>query len=92
MLNQASAHRFERGCLLPLIHGGEVLGVLFLGTADAREVEKFELGRWQELAQFVAAALWNALRYDELTSSTKGWPTSGTIYKNRFAGITASRR
>ncbi len=60
---------FKRGCVLPLIFGGKVLGVLFLGTSVAGEIDPLDIGRWQELAQFVAAALHNALRYDELTSS-----------------------
>jgi formate hydrogenlyase transcriptional activator len=46
-----------------------VLGVLFLATHATRELTAGDLDYLQELAQFIASALNNALRYDELTSS-----------------------
>lgn len=55
------------GYILPLVHAGSVLGVLFLATRGVREFE--QLDYLQELTQFIAAALNHALRYDELTSS-----------------------
>jgi formate hydrogenlyase transcriptional activator len=64
-----SRQEFKRGCALPLVFGGKVLGVLLLGNSTEREIDPIDVGRWQELAQFVAAALHNAFRYDEVNSS-----------------------
>lgn len=57
------------GCLLPLTYSGQVLGVMFLGTKKNREFPATELDYLQEVAQFVAAALDHALRFDALSTS-----------------------
>ena len=64
-----AAQHLGTGCTLPLTHDGRVLGVLFLGTSERREVSAVELNSWQKLAEFVGAAIGNARLYGELTSS-----------------------
>jgi formate hydrogenlyase transcriptional activator len=64
-----SNQQFKRGCALPLVQDGRVMGVLFFGGSDAHEAATMGPDRLRELAQLVAAALHNALRYDELASS-----------------------
>jgi formate hydrogenlyase transcriptional activator len=58
-----------RGCVLPLIENGGVLGVLFLATRTHREFEPSDLLYLQELAQLIAVPLANVLRYGEVTSA-----------------------
>jgi formate hydrogenlyase transcriptional activator len=67
-LNEAG---ITSGCFLPLIHDGRVIGVMVLGTSGAREVTTAEIDYLQEVAQFVAAVLDNALRFDALNTSQK---------------------
>jgi len=57
------------GCVLPLVQDSRVLGLLFLATRTDRELAISDLDYLQELARLIAAALSNALRYGEVTSS-----------------------
>jgi len=57
------------GCLLPLAYGGQVVGLLFLGTRQEEKFSPAELDHLQEVAHFLAAALDHALRFDALTAS-----------------------
>lgn len=59
------------GCILPLSHNGRALGVMFLASTREREISATELEDLQEMAQFAAAALDNALRFDELSISNE---------------------
>jgi formate hydrogenlyase transcriptional activator len=65
-LNEAG---ISSGCFLPLIHDGRVIGVMVLGTSEAREFTAAEIDYLQEVAEFVAAVLDNALRFDALNTS-----------------------
>jgi len=66
---EARERGVKGGCILSLVHEGRALGVVFLATRLVREVTTGELGYLQELAKLIAAALNNALRYDELSTS-----------------------
>lgn len=59
----------EVGCNLPLVDGGAVLGVLAFHSEKHLEVAQSDLGFLQELANLVAIALHNALRYGELSEA-----------------------
>ena len=59
----------EAGCVLPLVHEGRILGVLFLMTRARQDSAKNDLNFLQELATLVAAALNNSLQFDRVNAS-----------------------
>ena len=69
MQETARAEHIEAGCMLPLIHEGEVMGVLSLMTRVAQETAKSNLDFLQELAALVAANLHNTLRFQSVNES-----------------------
>jgi len=76
----------ETACLLPLVHGGHVLGVMFLGARIPREFAARDLDSWQELAHLVAAALNNALSYDHLRSSHERLASEKGVIEEQVRG------
>ncbi|HVH88114.1 MAG TPA: sigma 54-interacting transcriptional regulator [Terriglobales bacterium] len=62
---------FRAGCVLPLKLDGRVLGVLFLATSQSRESAEHDLRFLEELAKLIAAAMSNALRYEEISESNE---------------------
>lgn len=68
MKEAVSKKHLESGCVLPLIHGGQVLGVLFLMTSRPRDAVMQELDFLRELATLAAAALNNSLRFDRVNA------------------------
>jgi formate hydrogenlyase transcriptional activator len=67
----AAKEGLEAGCALPLKHAGRVLGVLLLTTGRTKESAAGDLNFLQELAKLIAAALSNALRYEEISETNE---------------------
>jgi formate hydrogenlyase transcriptional activator len=65
----ARADGLDAAWNLPLVHDGNVLGVLAIHTRHNLESAKADLPFLEELAKLVAIALHNALRYGELSES-----------------------
>jgi formate hydrogenlyase transcriptional activator len=69
MQEASRVHKLENGCILPLLQGTKVLGVLYLLTASDEKSVSHDLEFLQELASLVAAALSNCLQFDQMTAS-----------------------
>lgn len=69
MQDVARSEQIQAGCSLPLIHEGQIIGVLVLMTRVANDATDDNLNFLQELAKPIALSLRNALRYEQVNES-----------------------
>jgi len=75
------------GCFLPLIYAGQTIGVLVLGNSEDRKLPPSYLDYLQEVAQFVAASLDHALRFDTLSASQERLASERTYTDEQIRAI-----
>ncbi|HEY6248785.1 MAG TPA: sigma 54-interacting transcriptional regulator [Candidatus Angelobacter sp.] len=84
MQDMVRTEGLKSGCVLPLVHEGHVLGVVFLATRALPDSTTYHLSFFQELTALIAAALSNALRYEQVNASRERLATEKKTIENQI--------